>query len=117
MSCEVFAMNRVWPVAAIGLVVGLLVGAGAGYWWASRPDAEGEWCDRVESVVRAARAGAPWDEAVDEWTLAQGQPDWANDYNSFEVMGNDDPATRVGTPGQAQAFVEADSLVCDPIPF
>lgn len=108
--------SRRTAVVPLVIVVALLsaaVGGAIGFWVADRFDAEAEWCERAEAVSRAARAGAPWDEAVDEWTLAQNQPSWAADYNSFEVLYGVDPSTRVGTPEQAQAAVAADLLACD----
>ena len=80
-------------------------------WLADRPDYEELWCERAEIVTRAVRAGAPWAEAVDEWTLAQGQPDWAHDYNDFELMYGD-PGPRRGTNTVAQLAVTADLAVC-----
>lgn len=85
----------------LGLIVGLGFGFGAGLWWADRADWEAEWCQRAETVSRAARAGAPWGEAVDEWSLARNTPDWAGEFDSYEVMYGEDPSTRQGSDSDA----------------
>jgi hypothetical protein len=98
---------------AVALLIGIAAGFFLGRWYESRPDPTESWCETAEAVMRTARAGAPWAEAVDEWTLAQNQPTWAHDYNSFEVLYGVDTSTREGTDAQAQEWVIQDLAVCD----